>query len=133
MTEPRPTTEELLAARYGVRPPRQRRLLLVVVGSLAVVALAWLGWAAWAHSNPEVDGGLESFEVLSPHEVKVVITVRRDSGDSVECTVQARAADHVLVGDQQVTIPSGESGSVRFVGSITTEREATTVTVKDCR
>jgi hypothetical protein len=133
MTEPSPTTEELLAARYGERSPRRRRLVIIVVGCLAVVSLAWLGWAAWVHSNPAVDGGLESFDVVSAHEVTVVITVRRDSGAAVECTVQARAADHLLVGDQRVTIPAGDSGNVRFVGSISTEREATTVTVTDCR
>jgi hypothetical protein len=133
MTEPTPTTEELLAARYGRRPPGRRRLLIIGVGCLTVVALAWLGWAAWAHSNPEVDGGLESFDVVSAHEVRVVITVRRDTGDAVDCTVQARAADHLLVGDERVTIAAGDSGTVRFVGSISTEREATTVTVTDCR
>jgi hypothetical protein len=132
MTEPTPTTDELLAARYGAPSPQRRRLVLVAVAALALVSLALLGWIAWYHSNPAVQGELERFEVVSPHEVELVIAVRRDTGAAVECTVSARAADHALVGEQKVTIPAGREGSVEFSGSVSTDREATSVTVSNC-
>jgi hypothetical protein len=132
MTEPTPTTDELLAARYGARSPQHRRRMVAGVAAFALVALGLLGWIAWSQATPEVQGELKSYDVVSPHQVDVVIAIRRDSGDPVECTVSARAFDHSLVGEQTVTIPAGAGGAVDYPASISTEREATSVTVQNC-
>jgi hypothetical protein len=125
-------TQDLMAERYGRRTPGRRRLTISVVVVGALVALGWLLWAAWVQSNPEVTGGLQSFDVVSEHQLKVVIQVDRDSGAAVTCTVEAAAADHGIVGDQTVTIPAGSSGTVTFEATIATDRLASAATVSDC-
>jgi uncharacterized protein DUF4307 len=118
--------------RYGVRTPNQRRLTLVAVAAVALALLTWLAWAAWAHSRPDVKGQLNSYDVVSPHEVTVVIDVHRRSGAAVTCIVQAQAEDHVVVGEDEVEIPAGDPGDVRATATLRTDREATTATVPQC-
>lgn len=118
--------------RYGVRTPNQRRLTLVAVAALALALLTWLGWAAWSHSRPDVKGQVNSYEVVSPHEVTVVLDVHRRSSAAVTCTVQAQAEDHVVVGEDEVEIPAGDPGDVQASASLRTDREATTATVTRC-
>jgi uncharacterized membrane protein len=107
--------------------------LVSLVAALAVAFLAWLAWAALHQAGQSVTGRLTGFTVLSPHAVRVTLVVDRSSGQSVVCTVEARAADHGLVGSQDVTVPAGESGSVPFEATLRTDREATTADVTGCR
>ena len=132
-TEPTSSRSELMAERYGRTSGRRRGLLIVAIGLIAALALAWLGWVAWHHSNPAVRGELSSYEVVSDHEVKVIIDVKRSGSASVACTVQAQADSHGIVADQQVTIPAGSQRDVRFTTVVQTERRATAVTVTNCR
>jgi hypothetical protein len=133
MTEPSPSTDEMLAARYGKRTPQHRRRVIAAIAVLAMAALAFLLWIAWDSSNPSVRGALEGYEVTSTHQVEVVIAVERDSGAAATCLVQAQASDHAVVGEQTATIPAGAAGSVRFEVTVPTEREAASVTVTNCR
>jgi type II secretory pathway component PulM len=126
------SADELLAARYGRRSPRQRWVMILAVAVLALAFLGWLLWAAWFQSTASVTGDLQSYDVVSEHEVRVTVEVRRSSGAAVTCTVRASAADHGVVGDQQVTIPAGESGTVTYEATITTDRRASSATVSDC-
>ncbi len=134
MTEPSSPTErrQTMDERYGVRTPNQRRLTLVAVAAVALALLTWVAWAAWSHGRPDVKGRLNSYDVVSPHEVTVVIDVHRRSGDPVTCTVQAQAEDHVVVGEDEVEIPAGDSGDVQTTATVRTDREATTATVTQC-
>jgi hypothetical protein len=121
-----------MAERYGGSGGRRRGLLMVVIVVVAALGLGWLGWAAWQHSNPDVRGELSSFDVLSEHEVEVVIEVKRSGTDAVQCTVRAQADSHGIVADQEVTIPAGTDQDVHFTTSVATERKATAVTVSNC-
>jgi hypothetical protein len=132
VNEPAPTTDEMLAARYGRRPGGHRVRVIVGVVVLAVLALAFLVWIAWDNANPSVRAALESYDVVSTHEVKVTIAIERDSGDAVRCLVRAQASDHAVVGEQTVTIPAGDAGSIQFEATVPTERGATSVTVTNC-
>jgi hypothetical protein len=127
-----PTSSAMMAERYGSSRRRSRASLIFIVGLLAVASLTWLGWVAWHHATPDVRGGLRSYEIVSDHEVSVVIDVKRSTSASVECTVRAQAESHGIVADQQVTIPAGSQGDVRFTAVVPTERRATAVTVTDC-
>lgn len=127
-----PTSAELMEQRYGSGRRVPRRVLVLSVAVVAALALGWLLWIAWHHANPAVRGELSSYEVVSDHEVRVVIEVRRDSSASVECTVRAQAESHGIVADQAVTIPAGSDEDVRFSTTVPTERRATAVTVSDC-
>ena len=124
--------EALMAERYGQPSHGRRRLAVVAVAVLAVGALGWLVWVAWYHSNPDVSGELTSYDVVSEHEVDLVVDVQRDSGDAVTCTVRVLAADHATVAEEDVTIPAGQEGEVRTEVTVTTERLGTTATVSGC-
>lgn len=124
---------QTLAERYGVAS-RRRRLPLLVSGAVVGLALlGWVGWAAWLQSTPEVGGRPASFNVVSTHRVLVVVDVVRRDGGSVTCTVSAQAVDHVTVGEDDVTIATGRSGEAQTTIALRTDREATSVTVTDCR
>ncbi|MBA3234236.1 MAG: DUF4307 domain-containing protein [Propionibacteriales bacterium] len=122
-----------MAERYGVVPTRRQRLPLVLGVLVSLVLLAWLLWAAWSHSTPAVAGGLTSYDVVSSHQVRVVVDVSRQDGDPVTCTVSAQAEDHVVVGEDDVTFPAGPARTVQTTMTLRTEREATSVAVTDCR
>ena len=100
---------------------------------MAVLLLTWLGWAAWEHSRPSAGGTLHGFEVVSPHQVRVVVDLTRVGGDGVTCDVTAQASDHSSVGEGSVAAPPGPAGQVRETATIRTDREATTATVSNCR
>jgi hypothetical protein len=119
--------------RYGA-PSRARDVALrVLVVAVAAAFLGWLTWAALHQASQSVTGRVSGFTVISQHAVRVTLLVDGSGGDSVVCTVEARAADHGLVGSQDVTVPAGESGSVPFEATIRTDREATTADVTGCR
>lgn len=122
-----------MAERYGASSVPRRRTAIGAVVVLAAVSLAWLVWAAWVHATPAVSAELHSYDVVSPHEVAVVIDVRRQSPDEVQCLVRALAEDHSTVGEQVVHVPAGQVGDVRFEATVRTDREATTALVSDCR
>lgn len=119
--------------RYGVRTPTQRRRTLVVVAAVVLVLLGWLGWAAWFHSRADVGGRLRSYDVVSPHEVRVVVELSRQDGQSVVCDVTAQAEDHSTVGEAQVSAPAGTATVVSATTVIRTDREATSASVANCR
>ena len=100
---------------------------------LAVAALGWLGWIAWHHANPDVRGELSSYEVVSEHEVRVVIDVERSGLGERR---MHRAGPGRLARDRGR--PTGDDScrvGLKMSGSptvVATEREATAVTVTNC-
>jgi len=135
MTSPRPPDagRQTMAERYGTASTGSRRGRQIVIAVLVLVSLSWLGWAAWTHASRQVDGEVTSFDVVSAHEVTVVFDVRRDSGDAVECTLQAKAADFSVVGEEVVVVPAGKEGTISQEQILRTEREATSVAVNNCQ
>ncbi len=119
--------------RYGLRTPNQRRLTLVLVAAVVLALLGWLGWAAWAQSRADVGGRLHSYEVVSSHQVRVVVDLTRRDGQAVVCDVTAQAADHSTVGEAQVRAPAGSDSVVSVTAVIRTDREATSASVSNCR
>jgi hypothetical protein len=105
----------------------------VSVAAVALAFLAWLGWAAWDHSHPDVTGQLHGYDVVSPHQVRVVIDITRTDGQHVVCDVLAQAEDHSAVGETQVAVRAGGADTVQVSAVIRTDREATTATVSNCR
>ncbi|MDQ3307548.1 MAG: DUF4307 domain-containing protein [Actinomycetota bacterium] len=124
---------QTLQERYGVRPAASRRVTVALVSVVAALGLGWLGWAAWSQATPDVSAALRSFDVVSPHEVEVVIDVHRASGDAVRCDVSAQADDHSVVGEDDVVVPAGDQGDLRISVTLRTSRRATIATVGNCR
>lgn len=119
--------------RYGVRPAGWGRVTVTLVAFVAGLALAWIGWAAWSQATPDVDAGVRSFDVVSPHEVEVVVDVRRESRDAVRCDLSAQADDHSVVGEDELVVPAGEERYLPVTVTLRTSRQATTATVDNCR
>jgi hypothetical protein len=120
--------DQALTERYAAPPPWRRRSTIVGVVVLAVVALAWLAWAAFAQATPEVESELVTFHVVDAHSVTTRIDVALRSGAThPQCTVQALAADHSVVGELSF-VPHDGTNDV----TVRTERAATAIDVPGC-
>ncbi len=122
-----------MAERYGVVPPRGRRLAIAALVAVTAVLLGWLAWSAWVHATRTVTAEVVSFDVVSAHQVDVAIAVHRPGSSAVRCTVQAQAVDHSIVGMVDVFVEAGTDTDVQIDTTVTTEREATAASVTDCR
>jgi Domain of unknown function (DUF4307) len=120
-------------SRYGA--PRRWTLPAVVAGVALLIAagIGWLLWAALYHANPAVSSQLRGFEVTGNNEVRVTIAIQRDPERAVRCLIQAQASDHAVVGEREVTIPSGGEPRPERTYRITTERRATNGILDGCR
>lgn len=126
------TPPQSMADRYGGPSPLRR-----VTGGvlLVLVVAAFLGWLLWAalHSASSAAGArVQSYDVVSTHEVRAVLDVHRSQDAALVCTVTAQAVDHAVVGEREVRVPPGDEGDLSLTVSITTDREATTAVVSGC-
>jgi hypothetical protein len=121
-----------LEQRYGRPSPSRRRTVIAVSGFVGVVALAWVVWAAWVQSTPQVQSSLRTFSVADPHAVKASVAVQlRKDGVRATCVVQATASDHTTVG-QLTFVVTGHKGTTDHDLTMRTEREAVAVDVVGC-
>ena len=99
---------------------------------VGVLALAWLAWAGWSQSTPDVESNLQSFEVVDSHSVEatVVVDIRSD-GVTANCLVRAVGTDHSVVGERNFEV-TGDSGASRHDVTVRTERRATSVELIGC-
>jgi len=116
-----------LAARYGTPSPVRRRLLVLVLVTVAAVLLGWLAWAALFHTTPAVESGLASYEIVGENEATAVIDVSLADDVVASCRVRAFAADHTTVGELAFEPVDG-----RNEVTVRTERRATSVTLVGC-
>jgi hypothetical protein len=122
-----------LSARYG-RPSASRTRVVVAVAVVLVgVALSWLAWVILEQGRPEVQSALVSFEARTEHAaVATFSVVRRSAEVEASCLLQARAADHTVVGELNVTVGPGAPTTSTETQTVRTERRATTVDVLGC-
>jgi hypothetical protein len=111
-------------ARYG--QPTGSRLFLVIGGVIGAVFLVWLAWAVWLHSTPSVRSALTSYE-FGDHLAIAHVDVEIDQGVIADCTVQAIAEDHSIVGVQHFS-PVNGTNTVQF----RIDRPGTSVTLVGC-
>ena len=121
-----------LSDRYGA-PPAYRRVVTVTLLCLLVAAsLGWLLWAALGQASVRSRASVRSYDVVSPHEVKVRFAVHRLDDAALVCLISAQAADHSIVGEKSVRVPPGAEGVITVAASVTTDRQATTAVVSGC-
>jgi hypothetical protein len=124
-------TDEL-ADRYGTASPARRRTIIIASGVVGVVALAWVGWAAWFESTPDVQSSLRSFHVVDSHSANATVIVTTRSRDvSANCLVRAYGEDHSVVGELNFKVAGVSDSVVRGV-TLRTERGATSVEMIGC-
>jgi Domain of unknown function (DUF4307) len=124
--------------RYGAPAPWVRPVIMATVVVVATAWLAWLLWAAFYHSNPQVASRLVSYDVIDAHHVDVTIEVDRAAEVTATCRVLAEASDHAIVGG--LTFQVGPETSGATTGRVTwtelltieTDREATTAVLQGC-
>ncbi len=90
--------DDMLVERYGGARRGRRVALLVGLAPVVVAFLAWVVWAAWLHSTPQVDSELVGWEIVDEHTTTVDVEVQIDDGADARCLVQALAADHTPSG-----------------------------------
>jgi len=125
---------DTLAERYGGPSPVRRRAVIGGSVVLAVVFLAWLGWTALAHSNPDVSSDLVTFTIDDEHTATARVDVRLDDDDvEATCLLRAIAEDHALVGDLSFDVDAAtlEGGST-LERVIRTDRRATSIELVGC-
>jgi hypothetical protein len=111
-------------ARYGKQAGSG--LFLIIGGVIGAVFLVWLVWAVWLHSTPDVRAALTSYE-FDDHLAIAQVDVEIDKGVIADCTVQAIAEDHSIVGVQHFS-PVNGSNTVPF----RIDRPGTSVTLVGC-
>jgi hypothetical protein len=128
------TSQDELADRYGAPSRGRQRLVIAASGILGVVFLAWLGWTALAHADPEVSSELVTFTVDDEHTATARLAVRlRDDDVVATCVVRAIAEDHSVVGEVSFTVDAATlDGSSEVTREIRTERRATSVDKVGC-
>jgi hypothetical protein len=122
-----------MAERYGVSSPRRRRLWIGVVALVAAGLLGWLVWAAWHQATGTVSGSVSAFDVVGSHRVDATVQIHRPPDAAVECTVQAQASDHSVVGQTVISLHRPGQADVQVKTTIKTDRVATTAVVAGCR
>jgi hypothetical protein len=120
--------EQTLSERYAAPPSWRRPVTIVAVVVGAVLALAWLAWAAFVQSTPKVESQLLGWDPVDAHSTtaRVDVTIH-DAGSHPSCTVQALASDHSVVGELTFR-PTQGTNTV----TVRTERAATAVDVPGC-
>jgi hypothetical protein len=120
--------DHTLTDRYAAPPAWRRPVTVAAVVVVALVALAWVGWAAFVESTPEVESQLVGFEVVDDHAVTARVDVRLSTGvTGASCTVEAVASDHTVVGELHFRPTSGTNEV-----TVRTERRATAAQVPGC-
>ena len=119
------------AARY---PRRSRRPLLIgVIAVIAAAGLGWLLWAAYAHANPAVSGDVHVWSVDSDQKVSFTLTVqRRDPSVPASCRVIAQAENFETVGEKTLNVGATRAELIDVTEQMKTIRLATSVSVSRC-
>ena len=126
------TDDNRLAHRYG-RQPRSK-IVVVAIGLLATLGIAWLAWVVTYYARPMVQSGLVGFEVTGKHTAQGTVTIqRRDRDVDASCLLRAYAPDHTIVGELNFDVTATAPADMTVTKRLRTERKATSVTIVGCR
>jgi hypothetical protein len=94
--------------------------------------LGWLTWVIVARSDPAIEAGVNSFDVVDAHEIRFKIDVRfRNDTVTGSCLFRATAADKTPVGDLNLTVAQMRAAGHDWISLKTLDR-ATTVDEVSC-
>jgi hypothetical protein len=115
------------AGRYGTRDlakarRRGKRIYYVTIG-LALALVAGIAYKYIAGSS--VNGQVQTFQVLSAHEVRITLDVSKADGQAASCTVRSRDENGDEVGRVTVAIPASGGEQLTTVLLKTTSRGTT--------
>ena len=123
---------ERLARRYPA-PLLPRPALIGIVAVVAAASLGWLIWAALVHAQPVVSANVAAYTVVSDRRIDATVTIdRTDPSVPVVCRVSAQAEDFQPVGELNLPVEATTERVVNVGISITTLRRATTAVIREC-
>lgn len=129
--------------RYGdLQPAWHRTLARVLVGVLAVVALAVVVWLAlgsagrdvrWQDIGFRLDAGAGAGSVDPATAVEVTFDVTVYEGTTATCTVRALSAAYAVVGQVDVPVEvTGDDRTVRRTAAVQVSEPAVSAGVERC-
>ncbi|MEY9936139.1 DUF4307 domain-containing protein [Streptacidiphilus sp. MAP5-3] len=115
------------AGRYGTRDVAKARRRGKRIYYLTVsLALALVAAIAYKYiSGSSVSGEVQTFQVVSAHEVRITLDVSKPSGQAASCTVRSRDENGSEVGRVTVAIPASGGEQLATVLLKTTSRGTT--------
>ena len=125
--------EARIAARYPRRSPADYLIAgiagLAVLGAIVLVIVTGV-----VRANPPVAAMVRGFDVISPTKVTAELVIqRKDPATPVECESYAQATSYEKVAEQRVDIPAGTDTLTDVLVTLTTVKEATSVSIELCR
>jgi hypothetical protein len=125
-----------IADRYGRAPRAQRRSrlgVLVTVGVLVLLTLAWAVWTGIGGTTTTLVTSTNAFTVRSPEVTTVQWTVSGREHDRLICAIEAQTDDATVVGLVEVVVPvTGRVDRTGFT-EVRTIRAATSGLIDSCR
>ena len=114
--------------RYG----RKRSSLRYLAYLLFLLALGWLFWSGFYHSNPTVVPNLISFKEIDEKSMGINFELtRRDPNQAITCRLTAVDIDKYIVGETQYRIARGGT-HVLVSTTIPTRSKAVSASVVGC-
>ena len=105
-----------------------------MIGACLLLALAFLGWLAWAtyeHATPPVESAMVTYSIDGEHQATARMEIRlKDADVRASCLLRAYAEDHTVVGELSFTPEFGARQPVER--TLRTERRATSVQLVGC-
>ncbi len=121
------------AGRYGDVSGQRRALAGTLAGVLLGALAAYVGWAAWHHSRPEVAAGVRTYDVVSDARVDVTLEVVRDPRARASCVLRARDRPGNVVGTVEIPVEAGGRGTRVVPASVPTRARAVVAELVSCR
>lgn len=95
-------TAKLLRERYGIKPRSRWRWFAI---AFALIALPWLLWSAWFHSNPSINASTIKYDTIDDRSISLTFELTRRSGQSeLLCTLIAEDIDRNVVGELDLKV-----------------------------
>ena len=124
-------TKDLLDARYGRSSSKLWRYLAFL---LLLIAVPWLMWSAWYHSNPPARITLVSFKPIDDRQIEITFELdRNDPKGAQSCTLVARDFDKNIVGEIDYEVAPSQSNPIKITAIIPTRLTAVNAGVLECR
>lgn len=125
-----PETRALLNERYGKQGGKGWKSVAIVISS---IALPWLLWTAWHHSNPDFSATTVKYITKDDKTISLTFDLsRKDSTDASTCTLIALDIDKNVVGEADLIVPPSDLSRLRITTTITTRLRAVNASVERC-
>ncbi len=122
-----------LDERYGRRPARDRRpLLLAALGVFVAAALTWAVWSLVILTRTSLTWHDVSVDASDPAVVRVTFEVEQAAGHGALCAVRATDSGGAVVGWVDVPVRPSPSGTAAADAQVRTVRPAAGGGVVSC-